>query len=222
MAKAGQHSIVLRGYTFKINVVCYGYCLRCKKSGHVSKDCDERVKPTCDLCKETGHIKKSCPNRETILANRKKNTTCYVCYRKGHYSSECDTAWIQPQQQCSNNGYVRTAVVYGKNKTEDESESEDEPNTERTVAASGTPIELHNNQRASNDQLAIELQTAMTLAGKNKRGAEDRTPPSDSSRNDSKFHKPSNSPDGSLHTANLHEVYDQDSTLNDVDNESLM
>ncbi len=116
-------------------------------------------------------------------------------------------------------------MVYDNNKTEEKSESEDESNTELehpTVATSGTPIELHNNQRASNDQLAIDLQTAMTLAGKNKRGATDRTPPSDSIRNDSKFHKPSNSPDGSLHTANLHEVYDQDSTLKDVDNESLI
>ena len=206
VAKAGQHTIALRGYTFKINIVCYGYCLRCKKAGHVSRDCVEREEPTCDLCKEAGQIKRTCPNRETILASRKAKTTCYVCYRKGHYSSDCDTAWIQPHQKQMNNGYVRNTVVYDENKTDEESESYSESNSVHdhpTVAASVTPRALPIEEPlARNVQLAIDLQTVMALAGSTKRGSNERTPPSDLSSNDGKLHKPSNSQDGSLHTAN--------------------
>ena len=217
--KSGQHTIELSGYTFKISVVCYGYCLTCKKSGHVSKDCDQRNRATCDLCKEIGHMKKSCPRREEILTQRRSKTTCFTCYRTGHYSSECDTEWIQPAQRTSEpmtndglEGSDRKHVTCGDSQPVC---SEDD---QTTVRPTEQPTVKMTEEDERNEQIANELRTAQTLVG-GKRGRNNSSPPSATGHNGGKLLRHSTSENESLHTPNVHN--DPNDTMDDADSETL-
>ncbi len=38
-----QHLVGLMGQEFRITLVCFGYCLICKKSRHVSENCSDKL-----------------------------------------------------------------------------------------------------------------------------------------------------------------------------------
>ena len=77
--KAGDYEILLGGFKFKIKIKCYGYCFRCKKSGHLAKDCD--YGKSCFECGSLDHMKRECPVRIDELF-KKKQTQNVITARK--------------------------------------------------------------------------------------------------------------------------------------------
>jgi hypothetical protein len=90
----GAHTIKLGKFGWRINVVCYGYCLKCKKDGHLMKDCPNKQPMKCFKCGETGHKKFNCP----IVKEKRVNARCFSCSQTGHFSNECDIKWVHPDQ----------------------------------------------------------------------------------------------------------------------------
>jgi len=90
----GAHTIKLGKFGWKISVVCYGYCLKCKETGHVMKDCPKKQPMTCFKCGETGHRKFNCP----VMKEKRDNARCFSCNKIGHFSNDCNKKWVHPDQ----------------------------------------------------------------------------------------------------------------------------
>lgn len=53
-------------------------CYECGKTGHINRNCPQRVKNICILCAQRGHEKRECP---MMVCNR--------CYLLGHHARIC-------------------------------------------------------------------------------------------------------------------------------------
>ncbi len=73
---AGNHDLTLSGVTYKVNIICFGFCMRCKEEGHTSQHCQE--KQSCRFCKSEDHLVKVCPK-----------LVCRHCNKQGHQRKNC-------------------------------------------------------------------------------------------------------------------------------------
>jgi len=80
----GEHQIELSEIHWKIKINCFGFCVGCKKEGHIASKCPEKV-VSCYYCRKGGHEKKDCPE----LSEKKNKSTCFKCRQSGHFSREC-------------------------------------------------------------------------------------------------------------------------------------
>lgn len=53
-------------------------CYECRKTGHLARDCEEKVATICGLCGTAGHKRTSCPQR-----------ICRNCENTGHDEKSC-------------------------------------------------------------------------------------------------------------------------------------
>lgn len=61
-------------------------CYRCKKSGHLTKDCKSKNgnKRKCFNCNKYGHMAKSCREKKS-----KSNEACSICKKTNHQEKDC-------------------------------------------------------------------------------------------------------------------------------------
>ena len=63
----GEHTIELSEINWTIKINCFGFCVGCKKEGHIASKCPEKL-VTCYYCSQEGHERKNCPE----LSEKKK------------------------------------------------------------------------------------------------------------------------------------------------------
>ncbi|KAJ2727129.1 hypothetical protein GGI07_000013 [Coemansia sp. Benny D115] len=85
-------------------------CRRCKKPGHMLKDCTVTICNTCNMeghssrdckmsgsvchrCNMRGHMAAECPQKSSKNVSRAKG--CHRCSGNSHHSEECTTIWRQ-------------------------------------------------------------------------------------------------------------------------------
>nr|GEU68880.1 zinc finger MYM-type protein 1-like [Tanacetum cinerariifolium] len=81
-------------------------CYRCRKSGHVARDCDIDY---CNVCHKSGHKASNCSN----------NVGCYKCGKIGHMSWDCKPVWNEGRcggvcYYCGLRGYKSVCSLCGE------------------------------------------------------------------------------------------------------------
>lgn len=73
-------------------------CFSCGLTGHISRDCPEKLLLPCFLCGEMGHGHVDCPQ-----------DCCFNCGKPGHHSKECDL----PKRRRFTNEICRRCQITG-------------------------------------------------------------------------------------------------------------